>query len=332
MTVPRLPDGEPNAPPGTRRLLCLSGGGYRGLFTAVILERIEERLQRAGVARLRDHFELIAGTSVGGLLACGLTAGIPAKRLRETLEEHGPAVFPRQPLGALRQVFGTRYSADALERVVVKCLGPASKDRLPNVQHALIIPAVSWITGEAVLYQSAGLVGTAAAMPVALLDVCLATSAAPTYFPAHAIDTSGHRDVMVDGGLAANAPDLIALSAAMRRWALPMNAFEVVSIGTAGSPAGGIAGNVPQSGIGWARSARIVKLVLASQERLIASSCATLLGGNYFRIDQAPTMHHPQLQALDQVDDSTTATLVKLADVALANAKASAPAWAAPLL
>lgn len=302
------------------------------MFTAIVLERIEERLQRAGIARLRDHFDLIAGTSMGGLLACGVIAGISAKRLREMLEEQGPVVFPRHPLRALRQVFGTRYSAEALKQVIVKCLGPASGDKLQDVQHPLIIPAVSWITGEAVLYQSAGLVGPAAATPITLLDICLSTSAAPTYFPAHAINTSGHQDVMVDGGLAANAPDVIALTAAMRRWALPINAFEILSIGTAGSPAGGMSGNVPQSGISWARGARIVKLVLASQERLTMHSCATLLGGNYFRIDQVPTMNQLELGALDQVDSSTTKTLVKLANVAIASAKANAPAWAAPLL
>jgi hypothetical protein len=81
----------------------------------------------------------------------------------------------------------------------------------------------------------------------------------------------------------------------------------------------------------WARGARIVQLVLASQERLTATNCVTLLGGNYFRIDQAPSLQQPQLQALDQVDDSTTTTLVKLAEVALANAKATAPTWAASL-
>jgi patatin-like phospholipase/acyl hydrolase len=80
-----VPDGNPKDDgKDTRRILCLSGGGYRGLFTAVVLEHIESQLQRTGKERLRDHFDLVAGTSIGGLLACGVAAGIAARRLRET--------------------------------------------------------------------------------------------------------------------------------------------------------------------------------------------------------------------------------------------------------
>jgi patatin-like phospholipase/acyl hydrolase len=93
----RVPSGSdsPDTPPATRRLLCLSGGGFRGLFSAIVLEHMEARLKLAGLGALRDQFDLIAGTSIGGLLACGLAAGVPARHLRETLEEHGAACSRR---------------------------------------------------------------------------------------------------------------------------------------------------------------------------------------------------------------------------------------------
>ena len=323
-----VPEGNPkDDAKSSRRLLCLSGGGYRGLFTAVVLEHIEARLQSGEKRLLRDHFDLVAGTSIGGLLACGIAAGIAARRLREVLEEDGPTVFPERSWATVRQMIGPLYSGATLARIVRKTLGGAASQTLQQVEMPLLVPAVSWISGEVVTFESKGIAGTRAPATT-LLDVCLATSAAPTYFPAHALND----DVLVDGGLVANAPDLCALMAAQARWALPLKAHEMVSIGTAGSPAGGVAGSVPQSGARWAKGAQIVKLVLAAQERLAVTQCEALLQSGYFRIDQQPSQGHLELQAMDQVDASTTTTLRKLASDALASARKHPPAWASQLV
>jgi hypothetical protein len=191
----------------------------------------------------------------------------------------------------------------------------------------LLVPAVSWISGEVVTFKSAGLSGANAASTT-LLDVCLATSAAPTFFPSHALDD----DVLVDGGLVANAPDLCALIDAERRWPLPLSGFQMLSIGTAGAPPGGAAGDVPQSGAKWASGALIVKLVLSSQERLAVAQCESLLQSGYFRIDQQPSQGQLVLQAMDKVDASTTATLRKLAKDAIEAARKYPPAWALQLV
>ena len=323
-----VPDGKPKSDAkGSRRLLCLSGGGYRGLFTAIVLEHIEAQLQLTGTQRLREHFDLVAGTSIGGLLACGIAAGIAARRLRETLEEDGGTVFPERSWATARQMMGPLYSAATLAAVVRKALGSAATQTLQQIDVPLLVPAVSWISGEVVTFESKGLAGTRAPATT-LLDVCLATSAAPTYFPAHALDS----DVLVDGGLVANAPDLCALLAAQARWRLPVASYEMLSIGTAGSPAGGVAGSVPQSGARWARGAQIVKLVLAAQERLAVTQCERLLQSGFFRIDQQPAQGQLELQAMDQVDASTTTTLRKLASDALAVARKHPPAWASQLI
>lgn len=319
-----VPDGNPRSDAkSVRRLLCLSGGGYRGLFTAIVLEHIEAQLQRHGRQRLRDHFDLVAGTSIGGLLACGIAAGIAARRLREALEEDGATVFPERSWATARQMLGPLYSGATLATVVQKTLGEAARQTLQQIEMPLLVPAVSWISGELITFESKGLVG-ANARGTTLLDVCLATSASPTYFPAHRLDN----DVLVDGGLVANAPDLCALLAAQARWRLPLSAYELVSIGTAGSPAGGDAGKVPQSGVRWARGAEIVKLVLAAQERLAVEHCEALLQSGFFRIDQVPSQGHLELQAMDRVDESTSVTLRKLASDAIASARKNPPAWA----
>lgn len=323
-----VPDGQPHAAvKPTRRLLCLSGGGYRGLFSALVLEHIEARLQSRGIARLRDHFDLVAGTSIGGLLACGIAAGVAASRLRDTLLAEGPTVFPERSFPTARRLLGPLYSSDTLASVVRKALGSAANRALAETDFPLLVPAVSWVSGALVRFESKGLVG-AQAPATRLLDVCLATAAAPTYFAPHALDT----DVLVDGGLAANAPDLCAVLSAQQRWAVPWAGIEVLSIGTAGSPAGGVPAHVPHSGARWARGVQIMKLVLAAQERLTVAQCQALLPSGYFRIDQQPSQGHLALQAMDQVDASTTLTLQKLATDAIAEARKAAPAWAAQLL
>lgn len=323
-----LPTGRPDSARDVRNILCLSGGGYRGLFTAIVLEHMETRLQAVGVASLRDHFDLVAGTSIGGLLACGIASGVPAIRLREALEQHGPNVFPAKKFRLARQVFGPLYEPGPLAAAVKASLGSAAYAPLKSVTAALLVPAVSWISGEVTLFASAGLVGVSAPSTT-LLDVCMATSAAPTYFPPHLIE---HTDVLVDGGVAANAPDLAALSAAAQRWQLPWQAHHVVSIGTAGSAGGGMAGTVPRSALAWARGVTIIKLVLAAQERHTVASCRALLGDRFFRIDQQPTQNQLAVQALDTVDASMTTTLRKMAMQAIAAARVNPPAWAQVLV
>lgn len=75
------------------RILALSGGGYRGLYTAELLKRIEADNNGEPLAR---RFDLIAGTSIGGILALALACEIPASKLVELFETHGPTIFRRR--------------------------------------------------------------------------------------------------------------------------------------------------------------------------------------------------------------------------------------------
>jgi patatin-like phospholipase/acyl hydrolase len=71
-------------------VLALSGGGFRGYFTALVLAKLEEQLGRP----CYKIFNLIAGTSIGGIIAVGLAFGIPARRIAEIIAKSGPAIFP----------------------------------------------------------------------------------------------------------------------------------------------------------------------------------------------------------------------------------------------
>jgi len=78
------------AVPGPFRTLALSGGGYRGLFAAEVLVRLEARLKSGPIA---NNFQLFAGTSVGGLIAAGLAVGRTPTEIRDAIETHGPSIF-----------------------------------------------------------------------------------------------------------------------------------------------------------------------------------------------------------------------------------------------
>jgi len=93
------------------QILSLDGGGLRGMYTAAVLARLEEDL---GI-RIVDHFDLIAGTSTGGIIALGLGLGMTPREILEFYAAHGPRIFrDRTGLRSLRRISRTKYSAEPL--------------------------------------------------------------------------------------------------------------------------------------------------------------------------------------------------------------------------
>ncbi|HEY9598951.1 MAG TPA: patatin-like phospholipase family protein, partial [Cyanophyceae cyanobacterium] len=80
------------------RILSLDGGGIRGLVSAYILQEIETKLKENNKPPLREHFDMIAGTSTGSILAAGIALGYPINELIEIYETRGLEIFPYQKL------------------------------------------------------------------------------------------------------------------------------------------------------------------------------------------------------------------------------------------
>ena len=89
MTTPAI---SPPATP-TRRVLCIDGGGIMGTLPASFLASLEEDLDRP----VGQYFDLIAGTSTGGILAIGLALGIPARDLLDLMFAVG-RIFSGNPV------------------------------------------------------------------------------------------------------------------------------------------------------------------------------------------------------------------------------------------
>ena len=217
-----------------RKILSIDGGGIRGLIPALILQEIERRTGRP----IHELFDLIVGTSTGGILALGLTK--PRKPLSaETLvflyRDEGATIFNQSLVKRVRSLDGIvdeRYLEDHLEEILMRLFGAA---QLKNARRDLIITAYDIERRTPYLFKS----------PQARLDparnhlsrdIARATSAAPTYFDPLLMDgkrwsQEAGRHVLIDGGVFANNPTMIALSEALAL-GVPRSEILLCSLGT----------------------------------------------------------------------------------------------------
>ncbi|XP_059630249.1 patatin-like protein 2 [Cornus florida] len=238
-------------------ILSIDGGGIRGIIPATILTFLESQLQELDGedARLADYFDVIAGTSTGGLVTAMLTAPdenhrprFAAKDIRPFYLEHGPKIFPQN---SCRSLFGTirnhlkslkgpKYNGKYLHRVISDKLG---ETRLLDTVTKVVIPTFDITHLQPTIFSSYE-AKTYPCLDARLSDICIGTSAAPTYLPAHQFknqDKEGNVHVfnLIDGGVAANNPALVAISQVTKQ-VFPINPvdygrFLVISIGTGSS-------------------------------------------------------------------------------------------------
>jgi hypothetical protein len=300
------------------QVLSLSGGGYRGLFSASVLEELERRAGRP----LRECFDMITGTSIGGIIACGLAAGVSASTIRREFEARGGDIFDRRtrlPFGMSVRLpkpglFGARYSRAGLAAAVEGALGEAAGMQIGDLPKALVVTAVSATNGQPVVFDSMSSGGFNGAT---LREVALATSAAPTYFPEFNIRGNS----LVDGGIIANAPDAVAVIKAISGFGQRPEEIRMLSIGTAGEAIGEVFRDGRSAGVlKWMIGRNLFGLTVGAQQALAVELTRSLLGDRYLRIDVAPDAARAKAVALDKADKTATATLLELAREALSQA------------
>jgi predicted acylesterase/phospholipase RssA len=276
----------------TIRILSIDGGGIRGIIAATVLR---ELLRGQGA---QDVFHLIAGTSTGGILACGLCRPTPLSPddLVNLYVEHGREIFPRSFPGA--SLLGPRYSAKTLEMHLRRQLGDI---RLADVQGVdLLVPSYAielpkprpdGETRAPLFFRSWQAAGedlppgaSATEYDFLLRDVARATSSAPTYFePAAIQNTAGERFGMIDGGVFANNPAMCALVAAWRRYG-HQHQFIVVSLGN-----GFLQRPIPLvrakswGKIGWLEP--ILSVLMDGTSDTVTFQTQEVLGANHHRFD-----------------------------------------------
>lgn len=279
------------APPADRfQILALDGGGIKGLFSAAVLAALERDL----ATNLTDHFDLITGTSTGGIIALGLGLGMRAHEIVEFYVKHGPTIF-RNPCRLRSGVclVHRKFPQEPLARAL---RDPAAfGDRLlGHSRKRLVIPSFNLADDDVYIFKTPHHARLRRDWRVPAWQVALATSAAPTYFP-----VCRHVDQLrlIDGGVWANNPTMVGIIEAVSMLGVKLDAIRVLSLGTT-SEVVGRPTNLDAGGL-WQWRNAAVDVILRGQSLGVQHQATHLLGQEAVcRVDTRVPEH---LFALDRL-------------------------------
>ncbi|HUG31985.1 MAG TPA: CBASS cGAMP-activated phospholipase [Acidimicrobiia bacterium] len=203
------------------QILALDGGGAKGLFSADILAHLEQDLN----VSVTDHFDLIAGTSTGGIIALALGAGLSPSQVVDLYRELTSNVFSARHRLNPTRLFRSTYSQKALVKTLESVFGDR---RLEDSHKRLIIPSWDLRTNKVHIFKTPHHSRLTRDRAVRMVDVALATSAAPTFLPVARV--AGGR--LIDGGVWANNPSVVAIAEATSMLDVPLESVHVLNIGT----------------------------------------------------------------------------------------------------
>ncbi len=269
----------------TVRVLSIDGGGMRGIYGATYLDALQRafaiRRNHGGSLDIGKAFDLITGTSTGAIVGCGLACGVPPAAIVSLYLDHGPKVFPRK----LPSKLGFDFLAQSISRPGELAAGDqALRDALTEVfgtttvgqiwkerRIALAIPAVNMSNYRSWVFKTPH-------HPKSdhrdddytLVDVCLASSAAPLFRSLASVKRpyGEGSNVFADGGLWANNPILIALVEALELVRDRNEVIEIFALGSCGKPEGEI---IPSDAVHrglfeWKLGGEAAKVSIAAQE------------------------------------------------------------------
>lgn len=259
------------------QILSLDGGGIKGLFSAAFLAKLEEDLN----IKIIDHFDLIVGTSTGGIIALGLGLGLSPRDLVEFYFNKGSKIFSKIPICTdIKNVLFSKYSALPLEKIFQedRCFGGKL---LGQSKKRLVIPAYDIDSNDVTLFKTAHHERFQRDYKIAAWKIARSTSAAPTFFP---ISKRVDNIRLVDGGVWANNPAMVGLVEAMSVLDVPLNKIKILSVGTTEelkqNP------NVLDVFGGWFPwSKTAVELIMQAQSVSISKQVSLLLKDSFVRVN-----------------------------------------------
>lgn len=302
-----------------RHILSVDGGGIRGLLPALLLDSVE---QKTG-SPCSKLFDMVSGTSTGGIIAAGLFHGCSARTMVQLYLQHGGKIFERTLWSKLRTGFGAwapKYDPAELEYQLESVLGitrlsyPYAKTELVIPTYCIRLPGPSDIDGDGVKECASSMVfrSTEArknpTYDFELAQICRATSAAPTFFPAaHIVSQAGDKYVCIDGGVYANNPAALAYVSASRLW--PQDDIRVISLGT-GSAVRAIPGSGNFGALQWAP--HIMGPAMDGVADSVSSGMREHIGSRFTRCEIAMTNVH---EAFDDASPDNIKLLTNLAQM-----------------
>lgn len=272
------------------QILSFDGGGIKGLFSAAVLAAIEDDL---GIA-ITDHFDLITGTSTGGIIAIGLGLGLRPREIVEFYTANGDAIFRnRLRLRSWLHCISRKYPPQPLEAALRNRRAFGDK-LLGDSQKRLVIPSYNLGEDDVYIFKTPHHDRLRRDWRVPAWKVAMATGAAPTYFPSfRRVDSIR----LIDGGVWANNPTMLGIIEAVSVLNVDLNSIRVLSLGTI-DPVVRRSPSLDRGGLFQWRSAA-VDVILRGQSIGVHRMAGHLLGDDaVYRLDpRAPD----GLYALDRL-------------------------------
>lgn len=296
------------------QILSLSGGGYLGLYTVTLLSELEDRLGHP----IAQSFDLLAGTSVGGIIALGLANEVPASDIRKAFEKNGHRIFSGRPAPSskigiardlLRFAIKPKYGSESLRETVAEIVG--SDLTIGNLKHRVLVPAVNVTKGQVQVFKTPHHPNFKNDLKYKIVDVSLATSAAPTFFPLAELDDC----LFADGGLYANSPDMLALHEAQHFLGCDdVASIHVLSVGTTTSRYSFAHADGRKLGaVQWLKDQRLTSVMLAAQQQSVDFMMKHRLQDRYVRLDYDQSKSQERHLALDVATEAAQKTIRGLA-------------------
>jgi patatin-like phospholipase/acyl hydrolase len=280
------------------KILSIDGGGIKGVFPAKFLTSLEEEI---GEGQTHKHFDLICGTSTGGIIALALSLGIPAKEILKLYQNNAKTIFGNKNWNFIKRPFYSNKPLEKLIRDIFKKYHHSDED--PRINDALekvklLIPTYSLGDGATQVLKTAHTSDLIMDKHIPMYMAAMATSAAPTFFNAYSnkfkrigSDTFEDFSNKVDGGVYANNPSMLGIIEATTRLKEELNNIQLLSIGT-GQYRYEEAKTKKMWSVAywvWIKKKRIFELFMQSQSQLVHNSVNILHQYNqdfvYKRID-----------------------------------------------
>ncbi|MCE8189705.1 patatin-like phospholipase family protein [Porphyromonas gingivalis] len=289
------------------KILCIDGGGIKGLFSAQVLAKFEEVFN----TNISDQFDLICGTSTGGIIALAASAKIPMSDVVSFYKDKGPLIFAEHKKGFLGEIclkakqilYKGKYSNKELKRALTEVFGSRKISESSNL---LCITAFNITTATPRVFKKDYNRFTEDNKRT-YVDVALATSAAPTYLPIHDLEA----DQFVDGGVWANNPSLVGLMEFLYQFSEDerFDGVDILSISSLEVPQGRAPMPSNSSFLNW--QSKLIDLFSIGQAKNIEKLFEYLDGKfkfpiHYTRVSNAPPSHE-QMKIIDMDNASEDA-------------------------
>lgn len=274
----------------TRRILSIDGGGVKGVFPAAVLTQIEKTIGQP----IAGYFDLIAGTSTGALIALALGLGFTSEAILNFYMTKSGEIFVPGLRATLLRTIRAKHESGQLRRALESQFG----DRLLGESSTrLVIPSLSLETGEVYIYKTAHHPRLMTDYREKVVEVALATCAAPTLLPAHRAPSGV---ALIDGGMWANNPTGVAVVEAIGLLRWPAEDVHVLSLGCTSETLNLGSDSLNRGLLYW--GPRVVSVFLAAQSKGSMGTAYTLLGGHERVQRISPTTASGRF-AVDRVSD-----------------------------